>query len=231
MIIEEPSKTYGKKDAYYFSHDSNARNDSKCLKLRRVLGLEGYGLFWVLVEMLREAKDYRLPLNSITDIAFEARVSEEKITALIGNFDLFEVEDDCFFSLRLTRSMDKMQQKSLKYANNAQKRWKNAIALPLHSDCNALKESKVNKRKGKDIKELGDTSQKHFVIITPKYANEHPYRLWGVDGVGEFLEMNGSKWPRTDLAEKFMRDKSGQPFNDFGHILNAYNLYIKNQFK
>lgn len=152
MIIEEPSKTYGKKDAYYFSHDSNARNDQKCLKLRRVLGLEGYGLFWILVEMLREAKDYRLPLDSITDIAFEARVSEEKIRAVITNFELFEIEQEHFFSLRLTRSMDRMHEKSLKYAKNANKRWGDAIALPLHSDCNALKERKGKEIKKKEIK-------------------------------------------------------------------------------
>lgn len=93
-----------------------------------------------------------------------------------------------------------------------------------------------NNLKGKDnikdnIIELGDKTQKHFLIITPKYANDNRYRLWGVDGVTEYLDMNGSKWPRTDLAEKFMRDKTGQPFNDFGHILNAYQLFIKNQFK
>lgn len=97
-------------------------------------------------------------------------------------------------------------------------------------------ENPENNLKGKDnikdnIIELGDKTQKHFLIITPKYANDNRYRLWGVDGVTEYLDMNGSKWPRTDLAEKFMRDKTGQPFNDFGHILNAYQLFIKNQFK
>ena len=236
MIIEEPSKTYGKKDAYYFSHDSNARNDQKCVKLRRVLGVEGYGVFWILVEMLREATDYRLPLESVTDIAFEARVSEEKIRAVISNFELFEIEDNHFFSLRLLSSMELMEDKSKTARKSALKRWNKGLdanALPTHSERNAIKgkESKEKEIKGKDIKELGDKSQKHFLIITPKYAYDEPYRLWGVDGVGEFLEMNHSKWPRTDLAEKFLRDKTGQPFNDFGHILNAYNKYIENSFK
>lgn len=97
-------------------------------------------------------------------------------------------------------------------------------------------ENPENNLKWKDnikdnIIELGDKTQKHFLIIIPKYANDNRYRLWGVDGVTEYLDMNGSKWPRTDLAEKFMRDKTGQPFNDFGHVLNAYQLFIKNQFK
>lgn len=108
MIINDPELTYGK-DAYWFSHDSNARNDNKCMKLRRVLGMEGYGTFWALVEMLREASGYKLPLSSVTDIAYELRLPEEKILAVINNFDLFQVEEGQFFSLRLVRSMEKLE--------------------------------------------------------------------------------------------------------------------------
>ena len=32
------------KDAYFFSHDCNARNDPKILALRSVYGAEGYGV-------------------------------------------------------------------------------------------------------------------------------------------------------------------------------------------
>ena len=41
-------------EAYYFSHDSNARNDEKVLMLRAKHGWEGYGLYWALVEMMFE---------------------------------------------------------------------------------------------------------------------------------------------------------------------------------
>jgi hypothetical protein len=91
-----------------------------------------------------------------------------------------------------------------------------------------------DKDKDKDapnLIEYGNSEAKHFILITSKFANEPSYRLWGVSGVSEYLQMNGSKWPRTDFADKFLRDKTGQPFNDFGHVLNAYNVYIKNQFK
>ena len=36
-----------KKDAYYFSHYSNAKDDFKCMLLIEELGLEGYGIFWI----------------------------------------------------------------------------------------------------------------------------------------------------------------------------------------
>lgn len=51
------------KEAYYFSHDTNARNDPKILALRDNWGVEGYGIYWVLIEMLRESNDYKLPIK------------------------------------------------------------------------------------------------------------------------------------------------------------------------
>jgi hypothetical protein len=42
------------KDAYYFSHDTNARNDPKIAAMRQSYGVEGYGLYWIVVEMLAE---------------------------------------------------------------------------------------------------------------------------------------------------------------------------------
>lgn len=46
------------KDAYFFSHDCNARNDPKILALRSVYGAEGYGVYFMLVEILREQPEY-----------------------------------------------------------------------------------------------------------------------------------------------------------------------------
>ena len=37
----------------YFPHDSNAKDDPKCMILIDPLGPEGYGIYWVLVEILR----------------------------------------------------------------------------------------------------------------------------------------------------------------------------------
>ena len=52
-----------KKDAYYFSHDSNAMNDEKCILLIENLKMEGYGIFWALLETLREQTDYKCKLK------------------------------------------------------------------------------------------------------------------------------------------------------------------------
>jgi uncharacterized protein YdaU (DUF1376 family) len=97
------------KQSYYFSHDSNARNDVKVIKLRRQLGLEGYGLYWCIIEMLRDTPEYKLPLNSIDDIAFSLNISKEKVETVINCYELFLTDEDQFFSERLIRNMDKYQ--------------------------------------------------------------------------------------------------------------------------
>jgi len=94
------------KDSYYFFHDSNAKDDPKCSMLIEQLGLEGYGIYWVLVETLRDQPDYRYPLNMITILARKYNTTAEKIKVVIGNYGLFTIDSDQFFSEALCRRME-----------------------------------------------------------------------------------------------------------------------------
>lgn len=95
-----------KKDAYYFSHDANARNDVKILRLRRMLGVEGYGIYFMIIEVLREQSKHCLSLAEACDLAFDFHVNEEKIMSVINDFGLFKKDENCFFSQRLIDSME-----------------------------------------------------------------------------------------------------------------------------
>lgn len=85
------------KDAFYFTHDSNASNDPKCVLLIEQLGLEGYGIFWVLIETLREQSDYRYPLNLLPALARRYNTTQDKMRVVIMNYGLFTVIDDKLF--------------------------------------------------------------------------------------------------------------------------------------
>jgi hypothetical protein len=50
------------KEAYYFPHFCNARHDRKIRRLRKELGVEGYGIYFMLLETLREQQDLMYPL-------------------------------------------------------------------------------------------------------------------------------------------------------------------------
>ena len=135
-----------KKETFYFSHDYTARSDEKIKNLIYDFGYEGYGIYWSLIEELyQNANALR---TNYKRIAFDMRVDENTIKSIIENFDLFIVENEFFGSLSVQRRLDMRNDKSSKARESAQKRWtKDANALPTQSECNAIKESKVNENK------------------------------------------------------------------------------------
>ena len=58
-----------RRDTYYFPHEYNAKDDPKCERLISVMGMEGYGIFWALLEVLRVQPDYTYPLVNIPIVA------------------------------------------------------------------------------------------------------------------------------------------------------------------
>ena len=98
------------KDAYYFSHDANAKDDPKCVMLIEQLGLEGFGIYWVLIEVLRDQPTYKYPLALIPAIARRYNTTAEKMKIVISGYGLFEVDDNDFFSLSLIKRMGKVNE-------------------------------------------------------------------------------------------------------------------------
>ncbi len=142
-----------KKEAYYFSHDANAKDDPKILQLRMEMGWEGYGLFWAIIELLRNESDHRMRTH-YKGIAFALQTQEDNIKRLINDFDLFQIDDQYFWSESLLKRMELKEERSEKARQSAKKRWNqnnDANAMRTHSDGNAnamqLKESKVKESK------------------------------------------------------------------------------------
>ena len=133
----------------YFSHDSNARNSDKLMKVRMGLGAEGYGIFFMLIERLREEEDYKSTVD-YTTLAFDLRVDPEKVKQVVENYDLFKITEDgkYFYSDSFNERMEMMDAKRKKRAEagkkGAEKRWENrqndsnAIAMPKQNDSNAI---------------------------------------------------------------------------------------------
>ena len=56
----------------YFSHDSNARNSDELIPVRMKFGAEGYGVYFMLLERLREEGNYT-SIKDYNTIAFDLR--------------------------------------------------------------------------------------------------------------------------------------------------------------
>jgi hypothetical protein len=113
-----------KKDSYYFPHFINARNDRKVLKLRMSVGIQGYAIFLMLLEVLREQSEMKYPLSSLPELKFDFRVPQKLILKVITEFELFSIdEQDNFFSQNLIDYMQPYKEKSERARLAARKKW------------------------------------------------------------------------------------------------------------
>jgi hypothetical protein len=94
------------KEGYYFPHYSMARNDRKVRRLRKELGVEGYGIFMMLLEILRDQPDLRYPMSDIDLLEVEIGTSQAKIEAVIKGYELFTIHTDFFFSPKLIEYLE-----------------------------------------------------------------------------------------------------------------------------
>ncbi len=164
------------KDAFYFPHDSNAKDDPKCIMLIEELGLEGYGIFWVLLEILRDQPDYRAPLIMIPAIARRYNSSAEKFKSVILRYGLFQVDDDeFFFSQSFADRMYKIDERR-RIASEAgkkgmMKRWgsNNDLNNTLNkvlitSKVKESKEEEIKEEEKKEDKKVDKSTRARFIV-------------------------------------------------------------------
>jgi hypothetical protein len=180
------------KEAYYFSHDTNARRDPKILAMRNDWKLEGYGWYWIIIEMLAEQDGYRLKCNAkwvtnaiAMELLCDANRAQEFINSLINDYELLSSDGEYFWSESLIRRMNLKEEKRQKRVEagkkGAEKRWNNnnpeqdnsnAITKPKRNYGNAIaKDGKGKESKGKEskVKRVRDTlSFRDNVLLTQK---------------------------------------------------------------
>ena len=147
------------KEAFYFPHFCNARHDRKIRRLRKELGTEGYGIYFMLLETLREQQDLMYPLDDLDLLAEEFGVSEAKVRVAICNYGLFEIdEEQKFFSPKMLVYLEpyfKMkEQRKVAGQKSADKRRGIEISTTVQQPFNdrSTKESKGKESKEKESK-------------------------------------------------------------------------------
>lgn len=139
-----------KESARYFSHDSNARNSDKLIRLRMRHGAAGYGVFFMILERLREEEDY-MSVKDYNMIAFDLRVDASLIKSVVEDFGLFAFAEDgkCFYSESFSLRMAVKDEKSNRAKESVLAKWKT-------SDSNAATRSErlsIARAKGKHNQE------------------------------------------------------------------------------
>jgi hypothetical protein len=167
----------------YFSHDSNAKDDPKIIKLIDSLGLEGYGAFWVLIESLREQPNLRLPIISIPRLSRTFGITQQKLEGVIYHFELFQHDDEFFYSDSLINRMgemcNKFSERTLRGHETRRQRidnQQNLVAEAMQKVAKVANESKVNESKVNEREihphEIGKSIE-FIKIMTGKDLNQN----------------------------------------------------------
>ena len=82
-----------KKNSYYFSHDSNARNDDKIIAIRMRHGAEGYAVYFMILERMRDDNEY-MSIKDYNMLAFDFRVPASLVKSVVEDFGLFTFTED-----------------------------------------------------------------------------------------------------------------------------------------
>lgn len=164
----------------YFPHDSNARNSDKLIPLRIKKGTEGYGVYFMILERLREEPDYT-SIKDYNTLAFDFRVGSDLVKSVVEEFGLFQFTEDGkrFYSEGFTARMQKKDEKSSKARESARKRWENKQTQG-ETDANALQtqdETDASKGKETKLKETKGEKEEQIALPSEYPSNDVPVPL------------------------------------------------------
>lgn len=171
------------KNTEYFPHDMTAKDDPKMMIMMSQLGLEAYGIYWILVEYLRAQSEYKAPLILLDALSRRYGSSREKFEAVILNYSLFEHDDVNFWTPSLIRRMLPLDYKREKMKQLALKRWSDDTgAMRTHSEGTAqAMQSRVEKSRVKKStvkKSKGEQSKENAALADLSFCDESFLSLW-----------------------------------------------------
>jgi len=168
------------KDTLYFRHDFNALSDPKIVKIRMNFGMEGYGVYFATLEILRAQDSCMQSLSELNANAFQMNFDSSKYAAIIKfciDEKLFESDGSSYWSIRLCEDFFEMKEKSKQASNSARSRWekkRNANALNPQSKGNA-KENSIGEEsigeKSNSKPELGNPTPESVTSSFKKRCN------------------------------------------------------------
>lgn len=175
----------------YFSHDFHSRLDSKIVNMRIDWGAEGYGIYWMLVELLHEEPSHTLTCER-NALAMRTQCDGDRVVQYvqdcISKYDLFiyDKESNSFTSHSVLERAKVREEKSTKARKSAESRWKDGNANAMRTQCdtaserNAIKVKESKEKKRKDLRVCVGTSESHTrareekPTHTPEIFSEKP---------------------------------------------------------
>ena len=118
-----------KKDQY-IPHEVSMRNTSEVMNLIEKEGMEGYGIYWALMEYLRTQDDYIGDIEVLKSLARQLRVRLPKLKRIMENYGLFSCTETTFLSPKLVEVMKPFEDRRARIeAYKRQKQKENSLEI------------------------------------------------------------------------------------------------------
>ncbi len=198
------------RDCYYFSHDCNARNDPKILPLRSKYGAEGYGIYWMIIEILREQPDYKYPISEYycAALAMQMNVNAELVGQLIEDCcssfkdergTLLCKDKNWLYSKSLLRRMEHVDTIREKRSRAAKSRWENEQPEELMPNNSTANAEQVHMNTS--LPSMGEVTE---------YIRSHGYRVKPEDFLLHLSSLETSNW-KSEVIPYIMKMEQNIP--------------------
>ena len=114
----------------YIPHEVSMRNTSEVMNLIEKEGMEGYGIYWALMEYLRTQDDYIGDIEVLKSLARQLRVRLPKLKRIMENYGLFSCTETTFLSPKLVEVMKPFEDRRARIeAYKRQKQKENSLEI------------------------------------------------------------------------------------------------------
>jgi hypothetical protein len=121
----------------YFPHDVEASSDEKFIAMnyffrrcedtqilnaldKSFLPYAAYGLYWKIIEHIHK---HKIQTDKLYILADEWRIDEKFLKLVLNEFNLFQIQDDCYISKRVLKNFEEQEKRSEIARQNVQRRY------------------------------------------------------------------------------------------------------------
>ena len=218
------------KDVYYFSHDCNARNDEKILAMRSVYGLEGYAMYFMTVEILREQNEYKLEITKYiwNTLAMQMHTDVQKVKDFINDcvdeFHLFVIENNFLYSESLIKRMNLFKEISEIRSKAAKKRWENSNDMQNECKSNANAYQKQSNKTKLNNNKLNENKLNYTKKEDINKKENLPNGAVALSGDGEEIFIHENSCMQYVVRNGKMYDLQGRELNSAGFPIIDFGL-------
>jgi len=215
-----------KKDQY-IPHEVSMRNTSEVMNLIEKEGMEGYGIYWALMEYLRTQDDYIDDIKVLKSLTRQLRVRLPKLKRILENYGLFSCTETMFLSPKLVEVMKPFEDRRTRIeAYKRQKQKENSLEISNvsseKSDIVSFEVKGKGEVKGKEedtsspISSSSAAEAAEEKVLTPSFVPAWERYIDELKDDGQWMELVAM---RSGLKQKF--------YTLFPRIVESFKRHVR----